>query len=159
MDGDISALLKQVMENPQFGAMVDSMKGQLGGEAGGLDVSGVMEKLPTLMNVLGPMMGSMGAGQNAGNGAPVEDAVPAAAVVEEASPEPTAAPVGTQNQVRPGEKPFFKPGSRDKRNKLLSALKPYLSPARCSLVDRAMSAMQLGELLGTVMPGEGQGQG
>ncbi len=153
MDGDISALLKQVMENPQFGAMVDSMKGQLGGDGGSLDLSGMLEKLPTLMNVLGPMMGSGGTGQNTG------EAVPAAAVAEEEKAEPAAAPVGAQNQLRLGEKPFFKPGSRDKRNKLLAALKPYLSPARCSLVDRAMSAMQLGELLGTVMPGDGQGQG
>jgi hypothetical protein len=52
----------------------------------------------------------------------------------------------------PGGNFFFKPGSREKRNKLLSALKPYLSPARCAIVDRAMSAMQLGEILGTMTP-------
>ncbi len=164
MDGDISALLKQVMENPQFGAMVDSMKGQLGGEGGSMELSGVMEKLPALMHTLGPMLGAMRTGQHAGDSVPGGEAVPAAAVVEEAKEEPAAAPAGVQDQVRSGEKPLFghgfsRPGSRDKRNKLLSALKPYLSPARCSLVDRAMSAMQLGELLGTVMPGDGPGEG
>ncbi len=157
MDGDISALLKQVMENPQFGAMVDSMKGQLGGDGGTLDLSGVMDKLPTLMNVLGPMMGQMG--QNPASDATKEEAVPAASVENEPPAEAVATSAVPQNPIGLGNGPFFKPGSRDKRNKLLAALKPYLSPARCSLVDRAMSAMQLGELLGTVMPGEVPGKG
>ena len=45
---------------------------------------------------------------------------------------------------------FLQPGNKDKRNKLLSALKPYLSPARCTLIDKTMNAMQIGEVLGVM---------
>ncbi len=147
MDTELSTLLRQVMDSPGFGTMVDSMKNQLGGSDGNLDLSGVMEKLPALMQMLGPMMQSA---------PPQPEPVP---TVDPPTPEPTSTNTTSVESepaipIPKAATAFFKPGSRDKRNKLLSALKPYLSPARCSLVDRAMSAMQLGELLGTVMPGE-----
>ncbi len=149
MDGDLSTMLRQVMENPQFGSMVETVKKQMGGADGNMDLSAMMEKLPALMGVLGPMMGNTSGtdGESASEGM-------AEAAETEAEPAKAEEKGEVAGLLGGGQLPFFKPGSRDKRNKLLAALKPYLSPARCSVVDRAMSAMQLGELLGTVMPGE-----
>lgn len=146
MDGDMTALLRQVMENPQFGAMVQAMKTQMGGEDGGIDPAKIMDKMPDLMAALGPMMGAAqkeaSAGERAEDTAETKEEEPAGKAPSSKIPE-GAANLGTV---------FFRPDSRDKRNKLLAALKPYLSPARCALVDRTMSAMQMGELLGTVVP-------
>ena len=145
MDSDISGMLRQMMENPQFGAMVDAVKTQMGGE---MDPSKMMEKLPEMMTILGPALRGMG--QSAADG-------PRA---EQTETKETAHDGADGTQGEPEEKKDtesspavyrFKTENREKRNTLLCALKPYLSPARCALVDRAISAIQLGELLGTVM--------
>lgn len=146
MDNDMAAVLRQVMENPQFGNMVQTLKAQMGGEDGGIDPAKMMEKLPDLMTMLGPMMGS-------GVKESMSDAGGEKVVTEEREDavQPEAVVMGMGENGNLAAK-FFRPENRDKRNRLLAALKPYLSPARCTIVDRAMSAMQMGELLGTVVP-------
>lgn len=138
-------MLRQVMENPQFGAMVQAVKNQLGAEGEGTpDPGKIMEKMPDLLSVLGPMLGG-------GEKDTKENSHGEKAEQEEVRVHEEAA-VDSSAVFPPVLQQFFKPGSREKRNRLLAALKPYLSPARCALVDKAMSAMQMGELLGTVMP-------
>lgn len=159
MDGDLSGMLRQVMENPQFGQMIQAMKAQMGTDGnGGVDPAKVMEKMPEMMAMLGPVLGNMGqpdskpessAAGNTDTAEKGEEKSEETGQTEEASQEINHSD-GTQFSQFGSM--FFRPGSREKRNKLLSALKPYLSPARCALVDRAMSAMQMGELLGTVAP-------
>lgn len=160
MDGDISQMLRQVMENPQFGSMMQAAKSQMGD----MDPAKMMEKLPEMMTVLGPMMkGILQEGDSAAAEGQKKEAEGESETVrkegkmqeEMAGKEETAegkADAPADGFKLPGGNFFFKPGSREKRNKLLSALKPYLSPARCAIVDRAMSAMQLGEILGTMTP-------
>ena len=147
MEGDISEMLRQVMENPQFGAMVQAVKSQLGTDSDGMpDTTGIMEKMPDLLAALAPMMGGE---------SEKEKSDPATEETGEAQ-ETDGVEKRTEgaSSLPPVLQQFFRPGSREKRNRLLAALKPYLSPARSALVDRAMSAMQMGELLGTVMPQE-----
>jgi len=164
MGNDVSEMLQQVMDNPQFAALVRSLRegAPSGGEGGGIQPPpNLTEKLPELMAMLGPMMGQpvrdRGGTPEAG-----EESVPA--MEGEDSPRPAenregdgdgkarAAAEGIGGTVPPIGT-LFQPGSREKRNKLLLALKPYLSPARCDIVDRAMSVMQMGELFGTIHPG------
>lgn len=158
MDGDISQMLRQVMENPQFGSMMQAAKSQMGD----MDPAKMMEKLPEMMTVLGPMMkgilqeGDSAAGGEQGKAAAGESDVQAGEA-QEGQPGKEETAEGKADTPADGTGFFggnmlFRPGSREKRNKLLSALKPYLSPARCAIVDRAMSAMQLGEILGTMTP-------
>ena len=59
MDGDIAGMLRQVMENPQFGNMMEAVKTQMGGGDGTADPARIMEKLPQMMAVLGPVMQGM----------------------------------------------------------------------------------------------------
>ncbi|MBQ8641284.1 MAG: hypothetical protein IJ480_03630 [Clostridia bacterium] len=159
MDGDISGMLRQMMDNPQFGAMVNAVKSQMGdGESGGMDMAKMMEKLPEMMQMLGPVMGAFAQKEDS-HTADEEPVKTDEHKAQEADAEKKEAEVQDseeKEEAGAGKLPegsyMFKPGNRDKRNKLLCALKPYLSPARCALVDRAMSAMQLGEILGTVMP-------
>ena len=48
-------------------------------------------------------------------------------------------------------------GDPGNRNRLLTALKPYLSRERGVLIDRALSAMQFGEMLGSAGDKSGGG--
>lgn len=140
--------LAQILANPAFATMVQNLRQQMGkGEAGVPDMTMIMEKLPAMLSMLSGGNGSKETEQKAAEiskaesmGTPVAGTAPAA---DEATMLPQL---------------FFRPEVRDKRNKLLSALKPYLSPARGAMIDRAMSAMQLGELLGTMgMSQQGEG--
>lgn len=162
MEGDISEMLRQIMGNPQFGSMVQAVKAQMGGEGDSMpDPAKIMEKMPEMMAALGPLLSSSGAREKGQQDEPeraeesekqegTQASSPSAEKENAASDrEPDRV---AENGLPPVMQQFFRPGSREKRNRLLSALKPYLSPARCILIDRAMSAMQMGELLGTVMP-------
>ena len=50
---------------------------------------------------------------------------------------------------------FFRPGSREKRNKLLSALKPYLSRNRCEIIDKCVSVIQITDIVEALQGLEG----
>lgn len=143
MAQDLSEVLGQVMENPQFAAMVQKLRQQMG-NTDPPDMASLMEKLPAMMTMLSGM----------GQANPTETSGAKAGEAEPDSSAPDSSGGGKEKTET--EKPavlgqvLFRPEARDQRNKLLSALKPYLSPNRCAMIDRAMSAMQLGELLGTM---------
>ena len=145
MAQDLSEMLGQVMENPQFAAMVQNLRQQMG-NTDPPDMASLMEKLPAMMTMLSGM------GQAAGGNTTETKGAEADAVAPDTTPDPS----GGEKEKTETEGPavlgqvLFRPEARDQRNKLLSALKPYLSPNRCAMIDRAMSAMQLGELLGTM---------
>lgn len=138
--------LAQILADPAFATMVQNLRQQMGiGETGTVpDMSVLAEKLPAMLSMLSGMSG--GTSETVGGigvtntGEEASAAEDTAAAEEKTETEKPAVPM----QV------LFRPEARDKRNKLLSALKPYLSSNRCAMIDRAMSAMQLGELLGTM---------
>lgn len=144
--------LAQALANPTFAAMVQNLRQQMGnGEGTAPDMAVLMEKLPGMLSLLS---GNMGTETSANVAASV-----AANETDEEKKETGMEKEKAETTVLPGQM-LFRPEARDKRNKLLSALKPYLSPARCTMIDRAMSAMQLGELLGTMgMGATQQGEG
>ncbi|MBQ3590666.1 MAG: hypothetical protein II979_01890 [Clostridia bacterium] len=158
MDGDIAGMLRQVMENPQFGNMMEAVKTQMGGGDGTADPAKIMEKLPQMMAVLGPVMQGMLQETGGESSETVSGDRKESGGEEQVPPELSEIPEpekGEKERGDSGRNPgmlLFRPDSREKRNRLLAALKPYLSPARCAMVDRAMSAMQLGEILGTMAP-------
>lgn len=150
MAQDLSEMLGQVMENPAFATMVQKLRQEMGDT---LDLSALAEKLPAMLSMLSGM----------GNGITVPEMSDSTTTAGTATVLDT--PIHTDTKAADGSgargkgetfpQELFRPETRDKRNKLLSALKPYLSPSRCAMIDRAMSAMQLGELLGTMgnLPG------
>ena len=124
MDGDLTKKVSEIMANPEFQSLVRELRG--GEEMP--DASEVSAKLPEVLSAFGPMLsGLMG---NAGKGDP-------------GAPKPEE----TSENAKPAMAKSFL-GDPGNRNRLLTALKPYLSRERGVLIDRAMSAMQFGELLG-----------
>ena len=126
---DFSAMLDKVLSNPEILTTVASaISGMSGAEnaqtqepssevsaeesaqptVGSVDVDAMMQKLPQMMALLGPMLS--GASAKGGGAAPASD----------------------------------------KRTCLLSAIKPYLSPARCEAIDYIIKFSKLSEILKTL---------
>ena len=104
-----------------------------------ISVAEVSAKLPEALAAFGPMLsGLMG---NTGDGK-----------------KGTAEPKSDEKPGKvSGQKSLF--GDPGNRNRLLGALKPYLSPERGVLIDRALSAMQFGEMLGNAGENRAKGSG
>lgn len=123
MDADFNKKIQEIMANPEFQALVRELRG---GEDMP-DSSEIREKLPEVMATFGPVLAGITGGANK---------------TSETEPERNV----KEEKSGISEKTFS--GDAGNRNRLLSALKPYLSPERGLLIDRALSAMQFGEMLG-----------
>lgn len=135
MDADLTKKVNDIMANPEFQALVRELRG--GDDMP--DAAEVSAKLPEALAAFGPMLsGLMG---NTGDG-------------KKGTTEP-------KSDEKPGkvsgQKSLF--GDPGNRNRLLGALKPYLSPERGVLIDRALSAMQFGEMLGNAGENRAKGSG
>ncbi|MBQ7923360.1 MAG: hypothetical protein IJ325_12440 [Clostridia bacterium] len=147
MDGDLNTMVQNILQNPEFTALVKEIKGDKSDNTE-IDTEKIMSKLPEMLNMFGLQ----------GNDKQNEESDRESSHQhnnEDDHPSEHSSNSKAET-IPPGIAKLWKPGSKDKRNKLLCALKPYLSPARCSLIDKAMNAMQLGEVLGvmqSVQPG------
>ncbi len=135
MDADLTKKVNDIMANPEFQALVRELRG--GDDMP--DAAEVSAKLPEVLAAFGPMLsGLMG---NTGDGK-----------------KGTAKPKSDEKPGKvSGQKSLF--GDPGNRNRLLGALKPYLSPERGVLIDRALSAMQFGEMLGNAGENRAKGSG
>ena len=135
MDADLTKKVNDIMANPEFQALVRELRG--GDDMP--DAAEVSAKLPEALAAFGPMLsGLMG---NTGDGK-----------------KGTAEPKSDEKPGKvSGQKSIF--GDPGNRNRLLGALKPYLSPERGVLIDRALSAMQFGEMLGNAGENRVKGSG
>ena len=139
---DLGAAVERIMADPAFSKMVKELGGGDGGD--------LMEKLPRVMETLGPMLGGsvhdVEKGQQTGESSrPGETG--------ESKPDPgggeQAAPL-TSSPIPNGGAPAMigrKTWNRSDAEKLFLALKPYLGERRRDLADRCVSLMQMGELL------------
>ena len=141
---DLGAAVERIMADPAFGRMVK--------ELGGGDMGDLRERVPQVMETLGPLLGGMGKekDEEAEEGdtadAPASREVPADNVENSAGPA-----------VLSGHKPY----SRTDAERLFLALKPYLGDRRRDLVDRCLSVMRMGALLKAagLTPGLSDGAG
>lgn len=96
-----------------------NLVGDLRGSEAPPDSDALMSRLPEVMARLSPLLSSA-------EHAPAE---------EEARPSPPAVVSGGKF-------------SRKNAERLLTALKPYLRASRCGIIDKCMSVMQIGDLIG-----------
>ena len=123
---DISGMIEKIMQNPEFAGMVKELRG----DGGTGDVQGdIMSKLPEVMAMLSPMLGGQG---KLGDGGPKEEKS------EKNSEIRHLKSIDRYDKTR--------------ATRLMSALKPYLSPERCTMIDKCMSVLQLGDVM-TVLRG------
>lgn len=117
MNGDLTEMLKKIIENPEFSGMVGELRGDGDGESAARDM---MEKLPGIMEMVKPMLGS---------GVSEENSTPK----EKAEKQETTMVMKKYDKAR--------------AEKLMCALKPYLKPARCEMIDKCLSVMQIGDVM------------
>lgn len=120
---DLGAAVERIMADPAFSRMVK--------ELGGGDSGDLMEKLPQVMETLGPILG----GDNADKTA---DPPPEKKEEDRKAENPLP-----QISAVVGKRPY----SRTNAEKLFIALRPYLGDRRREMVDRCVQVMQMGDLL------------
>ena len=123
---DISGMIEKIMQNPEFAGMVKELRGD-GGT--GVVQGDIMSKLPEVMAMLSPMLGGQG---KLGDGGQKEEKS------EKNSEIRHLKSIDRYDKTR--------------ATRLMSALKPYLSPERCTMIDKCMSVLQLGDVM-TVLRG------
>lgn len=136
---DLSAVIKTIMQNPEFANLVRDIRGDEGKR--GADVqSDMMKKLPEIMSMLGPMMSGQTEQEKHDNSSP---------------------PPKDAHDERNGNLKLLKDFDKfdkTKATRLMTAIKPYLSRERCDIIDKCMSVVQIGDLM-TVLSGvEGLGK-
>ena len=133
---DLGAAVERIMTDPAFSRMVKELGGGDGGD--------LMEKLPKVMETLGPMLG----GGNGGEAVPSSPGSSGTRAAPAESSEPAESGAGP---AMPADGILSKAGSRpynrSDAEKLFLALKPYLGERRRELADRCVSLMQMGELM------------
>ena len=120
---DISAMISKLMQNDEFSNMVKELRGRDNGAGDGADI---MDKLPEIMSMLSPMIGDTNNDGQKDSGNSTEN-------------------IGA---VQPKKSPRIDSKfDRGRASKLMSALKPYLSSERCTMIDKCMSVMQIGDIM------------
>ena len=144
---EISAAVGKILQNPDFAGLVRDLRGDQK-ESGDL-----MAQLPEVLARLEPILGSVEALQPM---QPIHQSAESnhssdSTAGEQPQPGPEAVLKESANPLRRYDKA--------RAEKLMSALKPYLKPERCEIIDRCMSAMQLTDVIGVLRELEGQGRG
>ncbi len=125
--GDLSAIISKIIRNPEFGEMVREIRGD---DDAGKTQEELLSALPGVMESVAPLLGGIG-GEKNDNKAEEDSAGEAA--------ESKAVSVGS-----------FQKYDRCRAEKLMCALKPYLKPERCQVIDRCLSLLQLGDVMGAI---------
>lgn len=127
--GDISAVINRIVSDPSFAEMVGRIKGD--SSASSEEISrDVSEKLPEVMAMLAPMMQESDekAGTEPKNNAETEN--------------------GRGGNVSSEKNGIIqKKYDKTKAEKLMTAIKPYLSKSRCEIIDKCVTVMQLTDVV------------
>lgn len=117
MNGDLSEMLKKIIENPEFAGMVSELRGDGDSESASREM---LEKLPGVMEMVKPMLESG-----------------AAANHEEKK----------ESDKQLNQPQVLKKYDKARAEKLMYALKPYLSTTRCEIIDKCVSVLQIGDVM------------
>ncbi|MGN1410163.1 MAG: hypothetical protein ACI4XJ_08300 [Eubacteriales bacterium] len=134
MENDISALISRIIQNPEFAEMVKELRGT---DENVSDVQkDMMEKLPGVLETVSPLLGGTNSSEKS---------------EKEENPKPERADEHGEGEEK--SKAAFKSVQKydkGKAEKLMCALKPYLNPERCLIIDRCLSVMQLTDVVGAL---------
>lgn len=134
MENDISALISKIIQNPEFAEMVKELRGT---DENVSDVQkDMMEKLPGVLETVSPLLG----GTNGSDKSEKE---------ENLKPERADGSGEGEEKSKAAFKSVQK-YDKGKAEKLMCALKPYLNPERCLIIDRCLSVMQLTDVVGAL---------
>lgn len=144
MNGDIGKTVEQILKNPEFTGIINELRGGNGENAPAqVSQEEILSHLPDVLSMLGPLMG--GANPSEPSDTSTE------------TPEPTEKTESAEKTVPASTAPLAMPKKYDKSRaeKLMSALKPYLSPNRCEIIDKCVSVLQITDVMEAIQGLEG----
>lgn len=138
----VAQMVEQIMKNPEFAGIVGELRGA-SGDAPPVTQTEILSRLPDVMAMLKPLVGEM-------SGTPPEKSQEDAAKNEESpvSPPPEE-PAKAVSSVLP------KKYDKVRAEKLMAALKPYLNPNRCEIIDKCVSVIQITDVVEALQGIEG----
>lgn len=127
---NIPRMVEQIMKNPEFTGIINELRG---GNAPQVSQTEILSRLPDVMAMLKPLVGDS---KPSPAGEKSED-IPKA---EEPVRAVTAVP---------------KKYDKNRAEKLMAALKPYLSRNRCEIIDKCVSVIQITDIVEALQGIEG----
>lgn len=120
---DLSAVIRKIIENPEFAGMVSELRGDGNIEGASQEM---LSKLPDVMAMVQPMLEATESEEPKNN---------------EEVKEVKGKKRETNSALLPGRY------DKTKAEKLMYALKPYLNSSRCEMIDKCITVMQLGDVM------------
>ena len=114
---DISSIISKIIENPEFTEMVSELRGS-DPESTSKELKA---NLPSVLDMVSPLLSG------------------AAAKSDESDRHENEKPAEEKAVVTPRKY------DKDRAGKLMLAIKPYLRPERCRIIDSCVSLMQFGD--------------
>lgn len=134
MENDISSMISKIIQNPEFAEMVKELRGS--DESAAEVQKEMMEKLPGVLETVSPLLGGKGGSDKAEK--------------EADSKSERADEAGEGEEKSKAAFKSVQKYDKGKAEKLMCALKPYLNPERCLIIDRCLSVMQLTDVVGAL---------
>ena len=137
MENDISAIISKIIQNPEFAGMVKEFRGT---DENVSDVQKeMMEKLPGVLETVSPFL----SGKNGTDKSEKEEK-------SQSSQSEHSEESGEGDEKAKAAFKSVQKYDKGKAEKLMCALKPYLNPERCLIIDRCLSVMQLTDVVGAL---------
>lgn len=137
---DLTGAVESIMSSPEFAGIINELRG--GGDSANaqtppLAQEDILSRLPEVMAMLKPLVGT---GNSEPSAPPVKN-----------DPEPETKPPESKavSAILP------KKYDKSRAEKLMAALKPYLSSNRCEIIDKCVSVMQITDVMEALQGIEG----
>ena len=131
--GDISSMINKIISDPSFAEMIGGMKGTESGKTAEEMSRDIASKLPDVMAMLAPMLSSSGDGKKE---------------TDNIDPPGEAGNKESASKSSSGKSDMVsKKYDKAHAEKLLYAIKPYLSRNRCEIIDKCVSVMQITDVV------------
>lgn len=138
-NGDLTGMVEGIMKNPEFAELLNEIRGSSGNDPKKkITTDEMLSHLPEVMAMLGPIAGAATADSS--------DKVNAEKNESETAETTEGKSVETASVLTKPSKKYDK----KRAERLMSALKPYLNPGRCEIVDKCLSVMQLTDVVETL---------
>jgi len=139
---DIGQMVEQIMKNPEFTGIINELRGG-SGDAPPVSQGEILSRLPDVMSMLKPLIGE-------GGGKTEETPVKTDSSAETIPPERQDSVPASAEASKAVSALLPKRYDKNRAEKLMSALKPYLNASRCEIIDKCVSVMQITDVVGAL---------
>lgn len=140
----ISQAVEQIMKNPELTGIINELRGGAG-NAPPVSQTEILSHLPDVMAMLKPFTGGQEEQREQS-----EQGTPSSGKEEKSEPLPKP-----EEPVKAVSAVPVKKYDKNRAEKLMGALKPYLSRNRCEIIDKCVSVIQITDIVEALQGLEG----